>query len=94
MFDIEFIELLIEHQPDDANGLICVRSLRPKHQLGSLGGTEGQQAQNAPAVGYLTGAFKLDLALKASRSANQFVCWPHVQSLGIVDSDRAMLNGR
>jgi len=70
LFDVEVIELLIEHQSDDTNGFIRVWSLSSKHQFRPLGCTEGQKTQNATAVGYLTSALQLNLTLKASSNAN------------------------
>jgi hypothetical protein len=70
LFDVEVIELLVEHQSDDTNGFIRVWSLSSEHQFRPLGCTEGQKAQNATTVCYLTSALKLNLALKASRYAN------------------------
>jgi len=64
------IELLIKHKPDNANRFVGIWPLGSQDQLRAVGCSEGKQAEDAAAIRYLTSAFKLYLALKASCSTH------------------------
>lgn len=87
---MKFMKTLVEELAD---GLKCLRRVRPfggDGQFGPLGGAESQQRQNAATIDLLGALVKEDFGLVTTGAANQQISRAGVEALAVEHANRAL----